>query len=163
MSEQPELRVPSDGASLEELVLFGREGFLTHPQNRDELIKRRELLLNSKYKDETVILREATMLSAHADDMETVDVLIKRLQAQGDPAMGYFVYKALEEKQDRDGEGYLSSAAELGYLPAQKVLALRAARASSCPNFIALTVARLKHSVKVFRIAKENDKDLRLR
>ncbi|MEP1962102.1 hypothetical protein [Tateyamaria sp.] len=151
------------GLSPDKLVKYAREGYEKHRNDHRELLIRRDILLESEHYSNLAVARETIMLSVYAGDMDAAQSLVTRLETAGDPAMGYYVYRELEENQKLDGESYLLSAARCGYLPAQKILALRAARVSCWPNFLALSVARLKHSVKVFIIARENEKDLRLR
>ena len=102
------------------------------------------------------------MLSVSAHDLDTAKLAIGWLEQAGDPAMGYFVYKALlDQSRNEEAETFLQSSARHGFLPAERVLLDREASKSLFP-WISRAVARFKHARKVAGIAKANPKDLRL-
>ena len=114
---------------MDALLGYGRDGLSNHSNDPEELILRRNVLITSKFGDRSPVLREVVMLSLAAGDTETVRKVIGWLEEAGDPAMGYYVYKAMSDRGETAlGEEFLTSAALHGHFPAQRVLSDRKAR-----------------------------------
>lgn len=143
---------------------YARDGLRAFPEDPEELLQRRTVLMASPFADLSPVLREAVMLSLQAGDMQTVRQIVGWLEEAGDPAMGYYVHRALADRGDADAaEAFLHSAARHGHLPAQRVLSDRRARSRGALALLYLPLARLAHARKVYRIARANPKDLRLK
>ena len=149
---------------MDALLSYGRDGLSNHSSDPEELIRRRTVLITSKFGDVSPVLREVVMLSLVARDMETVRKVVDWLEEAGDPAMGYYAWKAMSDRGEADlGEEFLTSAARHGHFPAQRVLSDRKARERGVFGIFFLALSRLAHAWRVYRVVRENPKDLRLR
>lgn len=154
-----------DGWSLQETLVYGRDGLQFHSNDKVELINRRNVLLTSPFGDTNAVLREVVTLSLEAEDMTTVKKVVGWLEEAGDPAMGYHVYIRLKRKrQKREAIEYLESAARGGHLLAQHANLLRIIDTKS--RLLKILVSPAIKLYFIFRIALaafRNAKDLRLK
>lgn len=149
---------------MEALLHHARAVLRDHRQDSDALIRCRGILMRSRFADLSPVLREVVMLSLAARDMDFMRKVIGWLEAAGDPAMGYYVHKAMSDEGDAGPvEDLLASAAAHGHFPAQRVLSDRKARASGAFAGMALALSRLRHAVRVWQVARRNPRDLRLK
>ncbi len=149
---------------IEAMLHYGREGLRDFSHDQDELINRRNVMITSKLGDQGPVLREVVMLSLAVKDMKSVRKVTSWLEDAGDPAMGYYVYKALEENgKTEEAEGFLRSAADHGHLPALRILSHRSTKARGLRAVFWFPIARISHAWKVYKVARQNPKDLRLK
>ncbi len=143
---------------------YGREGLANYRDDPAELEMRRNILIRAPLADFTPILREVVMMSAEIEDIETVRMVIDWLEDAGDPAMGYYSHLAFKELGHPEwAEEMLQSGAAAGHLPAQRELSDRAARAKGFFSFFWFPYSRIRHGLKIMKIARKNIEDLRLK
>lgn len=149
---------------LKQTLEFGREGLRKHSNNGKELRIRRDLLITSPLGDQSPVLREVVMLSLRLNDLETVREVVGWLEEAGDPAMGYYTHKAQVDSDAKDRlDDLLESSAKCGFLPAKRMLSDRFANKFGPLKFAIRPILRLGHAIRVFKVARGNPNDIRLK
>ena len=143
---------------------YGREALHHFSGDREEILQRRNLLISSRFGDLSPVLREVVMLSLAAEDIATVRKVVGWLEEAGDPATGYYVHRAMVDRGDsHEGDEFLISAARRGHFPAQRVLLDRRARERGLFSPLFFLASRVAHAYRVYKVARRNPKDLRLK